>query len=508
MNKRHPQRRCDVLIRCGLLVVCVGGCAQIVPSQAMRNRIVLPVPKTASQVPSADRLTRKSHGEHYEVSPLSLVSLAFELQPDIKSSFQRFKSEEARYDFFYTSRDSSTPRLSVSNSAGESRADESVTRTRRHTVELALEKRFFDTTELEVGVGYDTDGLDEDISNRPFLSASLRYPLWASREKLERASEDIFRRNDLNDAQLGYIQEVRRRLRRALFRYYEVDDLGRRVAIQQRWLDDLEMLVRSIGDDTDRNATTDMQRVRAEIAKVSSEMRNTDGRYQIQFARLKGAIGLPFHAEMKLVDQEFNPFAEGTHESWLTISIETDPEIATLRNEVRNAEVQLDLARRGTWDISLLLDGRSNLEGRGEADGVSDWFASVGLNVSHVDSRVTDSLARQAQARIQRFRQAIAARENAIFVDTLEPFVRIDTLSASREQLAGNLPRYLKDYRTGLEDYKANRLNIDDLLKRRENVFDQEEEISRLTFLVGANVAELCAATGKFFEYLEEGQPD
>ncbi len=50
----------------------------------------------------------------------------------------------------------------------------------------------------------------------------------------------------------------------------------------------------------------------------------------------------------------------------------------------------------------------------------------------------------------------------------------------------------------------AGNLNIDDLLKRRENLFDQDQEIARLTFLVGANVAELCAATGKFFELLDK----
>lgn len=96
------------------------------------------------------------------------------------------------------------------------------------------------------------------------------------------------------------------------------------------------------------------------------------------------------------------------------------------------------------------------------------------------------------------------ARENAIFEDTLEPLVRIETLGASRDELAENLPKFEEDYKNGISEYLAGRLNIDDLLKRRENVSDQEEEISDLTFMVGANVAELCTATGKFFDLLEE----
>ena len=69
-----------------------------------------------------------------------------------------------------------------------------------------------------------------------------------------------------------------------------------------------------------------------------------------------------------------------------------------------------------------------------------------------------------------------------------------------------NLPRYEQDYQDGVEEYWAAKLNIDDLLKRREALFDQQQEISLLEFLVGANVAELCTATGKFFEILDARQ--
>ncbi len=481
------------------------GCAGKVPSQVMTREVQLPVPAASDVVPDRARLTRKPDGDKYVLTPRSLISVAFDLQPDIKSSYQRFKSEEARYDFFYTSRDALTPQLSFTNTAGEARAEaEDVVRTRSHAVELGIEKRFFDTTELDVSLGYLTDEEGDDIGNRPFVAAALRYPLWVSRQKLARTSEDIFRRNELNDAQLNYIQTVRNRLQNVLFRFHEVVNLRHQVDIQTRWAADLERLLERVNAIDGRDVTADRQRVEAEIASVSSNARNVGGRFQIDLARLKAAAGIPFHAEVDLVDDPFNPFTRGTHEQWLLLSIETDPELATLRNEVVNSEVQLDLARRGRWDLALLLDGQSTLEGRGRSEGDSNWSVSAGVAISHVDSRVTDSLARQAQARINRFRQAIVARENAIYTDTLEPLVRIDTLGESRDQLIETLPKYVRDYETGIEEYLRGNLNIDDLLKRRENIASQELEISRLLFLVGANVAELCAATGKFFDLLEE----
>lgn len=480
-----------------------GACSSTMPSAGIQSAVILPVPASMMSSPPAERLSSVDRGERYALTPQSLIALAFDKQPDIKSSYERFRSEEGRYDFFYTSRDSLTPGLRWSNSFSEGRASETVTRERDHTVEFSIEKRFFDTTELNVGVGYRTTDVDDEIGNSPLISADLRYPLWVSREKLTRTSEDIFRRNELDDVQLLYIQEIRRRLQSSLFRFHEVNNLKRQEEFYTEWLTDLASIVEALKTIQNRDLADDRGRLDAEMTRVTAARRNVAGRHEIVVARLKAAIGLPFHALVELHDVPFNPFTGQLHDELLRLSIETDPEIATLRNSMRNAEVQLDLARRGKWDLALLVSGESALEGRGEAEGRSDWAVSVGLDFSAVDPRVTDSLIRQATASISRFSQAIASRENVIFTDTLEPLVRIDTLSESREELVANLPRYVRDYRSGVRMYVQGSLNIDDLLKRRENVFDQQNEISRLAFLVGANVAELCTATGKYFELLE-----
>ena len=476
-------------------------------SPGVRSEVNLPAPASALEIPRADRFHRDGEPETLAVSARSLIPIAFNQLPDIKSSYHRFRSEEARYDFFYTSRDSLTPRLRLSNRYGENRDPADVLRTRKHGIELGVEKLFFDTTELDMAVGFEAEGLNEAHGNQPFAAATLRYPLWVSRQKLERTSEEIFRRNELNDAQLAYIQTVRERLERMLFRFYEVVDQQRRLGYLRSWLADLQSLYTGVEVWTVPNQATDRHRLAAEIARATAEVRNLTGRHEIDRERLKAQSGIPFHVGIELVDEPFNPFVGMEHAVLFRLSIETDPEIATLRNAEQNARVQLDLARRGRWDLSLLLSGESNLDGGGERDGQSDWAVSVGLDVSVVDPRVTDSLIRQSESNIARFTQAIAERENQVFVDTLEPLVRIETLGQSRDELIENLPRYQTDYDTGVGAYRLGQLNIDDLLKRRETLLQQQQAISDLRFLVGANVAELCSATGKFFELLNgEGQ--
>ena len=501
----NPTRPCHLYAWLALLIPWAPACDSTLPSARMNGgQVRLPIPTNHDPLPGPERLTRIESGEVIELTPLKLIRIAFDQQPDIKSSYQRFKQEEARYDFFVVSRDSLTPRLRTINRYGEKRDPLAVGREREHVVEFSIEKQFFDTTELNFGIGVRTLAVDEALGTQPFLSASLRYPLSVSREKLERTSEEIFRRNELNDAQLDYIQTVRRRLERTLFSFYDVVSQSRQLKSVRRWSDDLEELMGRLDGIVGRNLTTDRLRIEAERARVRALAGEMAGRYEIDLERLKSACGIPFHVRLELVDEPFNPFTGATHEELLKLGIQTDPEIATLRNEQRNAEVELDLARRGRWDVTMLLDGETSLEGGGEDDGISDWSLSFGLDVAMVDSRVTDSLARQAQANITRFAQAIIARENEVFVDTLEPIIRIETLGKSRDELAGNLSRFRQDYLTGVEKYVAGTLNIDDLLKRRDILFEQEQQISRLTQIVGANVSELCTATGKFFELINK----
>jgi len=506
-------RRCGAFCGPVLFVVAVTAlvpsCRGPLPSTSLSSKIRLPVPSSvhvveySGDLDGPDRLSSEENGETCVLTARGLITLTFDMHPDIKSSYQRFKSEEARYDFFYVSRDSLTPAFRLSNSFGEDRSEETVSREREHIAELLVEKRFFDTTEVNVGVGYRSDAEDQALGDHPFVSADLRYPLWASRKRLERTSQEIFMRNELNDAQLAYIQQVRSRVSGSLYKYYNLARQGRTVENFAGWLRDIQSLSERMDEIVGRDISLDRERVAAEITRVAAEVVVAEGWYDVQAAHMKLACGLPFGASIELKDEPFNPFGGSTQQELLRASIMTDPEIATLRNAMENAQAQLDLAKRGRWDVALRMSGESGIEGRGEDEGESDWSASVGFEISAVDSRVTTSLIRQAEANIGRFQHAIRARENAIFVNTLEPLIRLDTIGASRDELVANLPRYKEDYSKGVEEYLAGTLNIDDLIKRREDLYYRQQTINSQTYLLGANVTQLCTATGKFFELLD-----
>jgi len=508
---------CFTVITVSAVSLAVGGpgCNGPTPSDKLRERIALPTPAAKSTLPQQDRLAAQDRGERHVLTPINLISIAFNLQPDIKSSYQRFKSEEGLYDFYYTSRDSLTPKLSLANTWAEQERFEKETderyvkRSRDHETTMSMEKRFFDTTEMDVGMGYDVNDHNVDgYGKYPFVTGRMRYPLWGSRQRLERTSEEIFRRNALNDAQLAFIQTARARLNAALNRYYSAIYYACLRDNARRWHQDLQKLLSVLEGIAARDVSADKRRIEAEVASVESRDRDFTSQAEVQNSRLKADCGLSFHAQVELVNEPFDPFGEMTHEQLLKQGLDTDPEIATLKNAMSNAQVQLDLARRGKWDVALLADGRTNLAGGGTYEGDSDWRITLGMEVSAVDHRVTGSLIRQAQADIERFREAIASRENAIFVDTLEPLVRNESLGKSKEALIENLSKYEEDFKYGIQEYTEGSLSIDDLLSRREKIFSQEQEIATQALYMGYNVSALCAATGKFFELLNgHGEP-
>lgn len=485
-----------------------GGCAGDHPSDRMDQRVALPQP--GIWLPTPDEPAVAGRPAAYEISARSLIPITFHEHPEVRSSYQSLQAERARYDFFIASNDALTlgMRSSVSYRSDRQRLPDPVGRVRDRTrdgeIVGTVDKQFFDTTRLDARGGFRRSEFNDDTGYHPFVAADLRYPLGPSREKLERTSEDIFRQNELIDAQLAYINVVRERLERALRQYFEVIEQRRRVEIAEAWLDDLTRLTAIMDAMPDRDLRADRARVEAEVPRVTAQQRAAGGRYEVELARLKSSTGLDYEVELRVSEEAFQPFEGATHEELRRRAVEYDPEIATLKNSLTNAQVQLDLARRGKWDIALLLGTFIDLEGRGNRGDQSAYGVNVGLEVSRVDARVTDSLERQALASIARFEKAVRAREREIYVDTLEPMIRIETLGQNRRELRENLARFREDYERGVAAYRAGELNIDDLLKRRETLAEQEIQIAELGNFIGVNIAELMTATGKYFEILED----
>jgi len=439
------------------------------------------------------------------LTPTAVIRLTFEHNPQIKQTYMRYAAERARYDYYIASWTSLTPGFSVSAGTEETTSpDDEITRDKSQTFKVFVDKNFFNTSKLRLSAEYENEASDGTHAGHPYLAGSLRYPLWASREALARTSEQIFQQNRVNDAQLAYVKAVRNFLRWALSSYYSTVEQLRRVELVQQWLDDIKAVRQRLMKSNLPTRQADLRRVDAEIASLETRLRSFKARYKISVEALKSVIGLPFETKLEFKEEPFNPFADISREDLFRLSVQTDPEIATLKNAIKNAEVQLELARKGRLDIALLLSGSVDMRGSGGWTGKQVWRADAGLEVRFVDPRVSSSLEREALATVAKFQQAMQARKNDIYVGTIDPLLTMNALMENKKTIEENIKRYKKDWETGLKEYFAGRMNIDDLLRRRENLFGEQRSLVSTKASLGRQVAALCSTTGKFFEFLKD----
>ena len=86
----------------------------------------------------------------------------------------------------------------------------------------------------------------------------------------------------------------------------------------------------------------------------------------------------------------------------------------------------------------------------------------------------------------------------------MEPLIKIRMLTKSIPDRRRNIERYRQDYEVALQDYFAGRMNVDDLLRRRQGLLNEEFNLSFGTSELGGWNVALAAATGKFFELLAQ----
>jgi outer membrane protein TolC len=127
------------------------------------------------------------------------------------------------------------------------------------------------------------------------------------------------------------------------------------------------------------------------------------------------------------------------------------------------------------------------------------------LSVRFIDPRISNNLAREASADITRYQEDILRRQSEIYVGAMEPLIRFDPLTKNMADTRRNIERYKSDFAIGVADYFAGKMNIDDLIRRRQSLQDEEIKLADARNSFGVNMANLAQASGKYFEILQQG---
>jgi outer membrane protein TolC len=453
---------------------------------------------------------------HLDLTPMRVIHLTFENAPRIRVAYLKYLSEKSRYDYILATWTSTTPGAAV-GPGWERSVDITDTISNRQTqrVEVFLERNFLDTSRLRAfgGVLNEDDG--DAHGFHPNFGGLFHFPLWVSRDALQRTSDQIFQQNRVNDAQLAYVREVRTLLSNMTGSFFGVLGIGQRVEARQHYVEDLEAILQRVQAAASRPAATqpattrspDAQRVQAEITTAVTGLRSEQSNYAIELDWMTSTMGLPHELEVALIEEPFDPFGDASHDELLALSLRTDPEIETLKNAVKDSQVQLALARKGRLDVAVDIGAAADLRGSGYWTGQTEYQANAALTVSFIDPRLSTSLAREASANIARYQQAIERRHKEVYVEAMEPMIKARSLRRNIPEIRRNLERYRQDFHIGLQDYFAGRMDIDDLLRRRQSLLDEEFDLINSKSALGGRMASLAGATGKYFELLQQPAP-
>lgn len=438
---------------------------------------------------------------HIDLTPMRVIHIAFENSPRIRSAYLKYEAEKARYDYIVADWTSTTPGLSLGPRWQHDRDISDASSTHQYQrLDGFVERNFLDTSRLRAFASLINEDDDDSHGFHPAAGGLLHYPLWGSREALQRASDQIFQQNRVNDAELEYIKEVREQLSALTATFFAVLGIHERVQCRRQQVDDLTGLlerVRAAG------RTADEQPLQAAITTAVTELRSQQSNFAIEMAWMTSTMGLPHNLEVGLIAEPFDPFGKTPPDELLALSVQVDPEIAALKNAIKDSQAQLALARKGRLDVSINLGGQADAAGSGGWGGRTEYRADALLAVSFIDRRISDSLAREASSNIARYQNAIQRRRNEVYVEAAEPLIKLQVLARNIPDQEQTVARYRRDYERAVEDYFDGRMNIDGLVRRRQDLIEQELTLSFSKSEQGGRMASLAAATGKYFELLQ-----
>jgi outer membrane protein TolC len=491
------------------VIVLLASCKA--PSRPPVHDTALPVPPGLERAGAQGTVATRLGGSRYlrpgqtriDLVPMRLIHLTFENSPAIKMAYLNFAGEKARNDYILATWTSTTPGFSVG--PGWDRTEDATNTVNNHTTQKAesfLERNFLDTTRLRISSGLTNEDAIDAHAFHPMVGGLLHFPLWGSREALQRSSDQIFQQSRVNDAQLAYVQQVRDVLRNVVSTYFNNLRILQQGQAQVRLVEDLQAIGKRM--DQANSQPADRQRIVAEVSTAATMARSLQASYTVEMEWLKSGIGLPFSMDVTLIENSFNPFGDLARDQLLSLSVRTDPEIATLQNAIKDAQVQLTLARKGRLDVAVDLGASADLAGTGDWASQTEYRAGGNLSVGFIDARISTSLAREAGANIAQYQYAIQRRNNEVYVDTIEPLIKARSLAKSIPEIQANITRYQRDAQAAVEEYFAGSLSVDDLVRRRQSLLDEENKLIDTKANLGQYMANLAAATGKYFELLQQ----
>ncbi|MBT5829550.1 MAG: hypothetical protein HOH77_05075, partial [Candidatus Latescibacteria bacterium] len=191
--------------------------------------------------------TSKAQTPKQVITADKVIELAFARNPGIRAARYRLESAQHNFDLFESELSQFTPLVVDTKLERESNAEKGA------EITAGMEREFFNGASADLSVGNSSVFESGTQSHAQFVESKIEFPLFSSNTKLKRLSERTFEENDLREARLDYIEEVREQIEDAQETFYERTEAAAMLRALIHHREDLQMLVTSgAADGNDR----------------------------------------------------------------------------------------------------------------------------------------------------------------------------------------------------------------------------------------------------------------
>ncbi|MHC4397167.1 MAG: TolC family protein [Planctomycetota bacterium] len=438
-----------------------------------------------------------------EINLESIIQLVFSQNPEVVSARYALEAAEFQFKDFERNLSQFTPLLFRSAFERDQRQfDEGQT----HSTRVGMEKEFFDGSSIFTGVGHRGNFGDSDSGKGQFLETDITFPLFGSNTTLRRITMRSREENELFNARLEYVDEVRDNIREAQYHYFDLLTISENKAKTIECIEDykgfLSMSRVQSNPVERRQIEAAIQSLGADALRFNEILNNILIHFRFSIGRKELSPSQVNSFDLYSEDYYGKSYLSRTAEELLAEADRNDINIKVLKNARENAVEKKQLAEQGKWDVFVDLNAQYDLNGDGNLRDNNGYLMGVGLRATRIDQTLLNYSLGRAVAEINNYNTLIMAQR----LNTKNQIDRQWFMARNRrkqfEELFESVESQRKVYLQKRKDYADGKENIDNLLDSRKQLMNAQISLTQSLHGFYWSIVRLDHACGVYFTRL------
>ena len=433
----------------------------------------------------------------------SLMQLVFDENPEVVSARYALEVAEFQFKDFVRNLSQFTPFLSQSYITRSQRRYEE---NQVYSTRMGMEKEFFDGSSISTGYGHRGNFGDPESGTGQFLDTDITFPLFGSYTTLRRITSRSREENELLNARLEYVDEIRDNIRNAQFHYFDLlitrENKAKRTECIEAYKGFLSIPRVQSNPVERQQIETAIQSEEADIIRFEETLNHMLIHLRFSIGRKELSPSQVNSFDMYSEDYYGKSYLSRTVEELLAEANLNDINIKVLENARESSVEKKRLAQEGKWDVFVDLNGRYDINGDGALREDNGYLMGAGLRATRIDPVLLGYSLGRAEAEINEYDALIREQH----LQTKNQIDRDWFMARNRrkqyEELLESVHSQRRVYLQKRKDYAEGKESIDNLIDYRKQLMHTQISLIQSLRIFYWSIVRLDHACGIYFTKL------